>query len=378
MSWWQDLESPDQLIALLQYLPGMGARQYLALIRAGITPEQLLQTTESQLRSLLPPKLLSSLLELRQRGATSDCWLQFNKDLALLDSIGAEIITHTDDRYPQLLKDISDYPPALYVLGNSDALSQPQLAVVGSRNMTRGGADNAFRFSACLAQAGFTITSGLAAGIDARAHEGALSVGGHTIAVMATGIDRVYPSRHRQLADSIIAGGGCLITEFIPGTAPLARHFPSRNRIVSGLSLRVLVVEAAPRSGSLITARLALEQGREVFSIPGSIHNPQSRGCHDLIRQGATLVETASDIAEELQGWCSHQPALSESWPSQPHKPELDDSEQQLLDALGYDVAPLEHLAQLTGWQTEILLPVLMGLQIKGLVAQQGAGYQRL
>lgn len=378
MTWWQDLEDPDQLITLLQYLPGMGARFYLRLQQAGLTPELLLEKSSIELKSVLSEKLLPAFIELQQQGFDSDYWRKFEKDSELLQSLGAQVVTYRDQHYPQPLLEIADYPPVLYVLGNSDALSQPQIALVGSRNMTRGGADNAFRFAACLADAGFTVTSGLATGIDAQAHRGALSVKGQTIGVMATGIDLVYPLRHRKLADEIVAEGGCLITEFVPGTQPLAQHFPSRNRIVSGLSLGTLVVEAALRSGSLITARLALEQGREVFAIPGSIHSAQSRGCHALIRQGATLVESAADIAEELQGWCSPQKTLFGHELKASPQIDLDDDEQQVIDALGYEVTPLEQLAQITGWQADTLLPLLMGLQIKGIIAQQGMGFQRL
>lgn len=378
MTWWQDLEDPDQLITLLQYLPGMGARFYLRLQQAGLTPELLLEKSSIELKSVLSEKLLPAFIELQQQGFDSDYWRKFKKDSELLQSLGAQVVTYRDQHYPQPLLEIADYPPVLYVLGNRDALSQPQIALVGSRNMTRGGADNAFRFAACLADAGFTVTSGLATGIDAQAHRGALSVKGQTIGVMATGIDLVYPLRHRKLADEIVAEGGCLITEFVPGTQPLAQHFPSRNRIVSGLSLGTLVVEAALRSGSLITARLALEQGREVFAIPGSIHSAQSRGCHALIRQGATLVESAADIAEELQGWCSPQKTLFGHESKASPQVDLDDDEQQVIDALGYEVTPLEQLAQITGWQADTLLPLLMGLQIKGIIAQQGMGFQRL
>lgn len=209
------------------------------------------------------------------------------------------LVTPYSPDYPALLADATGAPLLLYVNGDPASLSMPQLAVVGSRNPTRGGERTAFEFAAHLAASGLVITSGLATGIDTAAHEGALSVGGSTVAVLGTGIDRVYPAANRDLAHRI-AARGALVSEFPLGSPPEAWHFPRRNRIISGMSLGTLVVEAARRSGSLITARLAAEQGREVFAIPGSIHNALARGCHRLIRDGARLVESADDIFAEL------------------------------------------------------------------------------
>ncbi|MEJ6774059.1 MAG: DNA-processing protein DprA, partial [Porticoccaceae bacterium] len=215
---------------------------------------------------------------------------QVDSTMALVERVGAQIIPITSLDYPQQLKQISSAPPLLYSLGQIDNLHLPQIAIVGSRRMTRGGENNALQWSRFLANSGFTITSGLALGVDGCAHRGALeAANGKTVAVMATGIDSIYPQRHRQLAEQILDSGGTLVTEFHPNVKPLPTNFPRRNRIVSGLSLGVLVVEAAVKSGSLITARYALEQNREVFAIPGSIHNPQSRGCHLLIKEGAQL-----------------------------------------------------------------------------------------
>ncbi|HSH27239.1 MAG TPA: DNA-processing protein DprA, partial [Wenzhouxiangella sp.] len=209
------------------------------------------------------------------------------------------LITRDDALYPPLLKRIPDSPVALFVAGDPDALVAPQIAIVGSRNATAGGLDHARSFASTLTRAGFVITSGLAEGVDGMAHGGCLDSGGATIAVAGTGLDRVYPARHRDLAGRI-ALSGALVSQFPPGVGPLRGNFPARNRIISGMSLGVLVVEAGLRSGSLITARLANEQGREVFAIPGSVHNPLSRGCHRLIREGARLVETADEIIEDL------------------------------------------------------------------------------
>ncbi len=212
------------------------------------------------------------------------------------------LLAITDPDYPALLLEIADPPPLLSIWGDRACLSAPQLAVVGSRRPTRQGIADATAFAGTLASAGFAVTSGLARGIDAAAHQAALAAGGKTVAVMGTGLDCIYPAVNRALAEAI-RHNGALVTEFPLGTPARALHFPSRNRIISGLSLVVLVVEAALKSGSLLTARLALEQNREVFAIPGSIHHPVSRGCNTLIRNGATRVQDARDILDELLGW---------------------------------------------------------------------------
>ena len=222
-----------------------------------------------------------------------------SKELDWLAQDDAFLVTFEDGLYPRALREIPDPPPLMFVRGNPAVLSRPQIAITGSRNPTQAGADNAHEFAAALCQAGLTVTSGLALGIDACAHRGALAASGATLAVSGTGADRVYPSRHLELAHEILRCGA-IVSELPLGSGPRAEHFPRRNRILSGLSLGVLVVEAALHSGSLITARFAAEQGREVFAIPGSIHSPLARGCHALIRQGAKLVESAADVLEEL------------------------------------------------------------------------------
>ena len=221
------------------------------------------------------------------------------QDRAWLGAEGHHLLTWEDERYPALLRDIPSPPAALFVAGDPDILWQPQLAVIGSRNPTAGGRDNARDFAMELSRQGMTITSGLAAGIDSVAHTAALDAGGYTAAVTGCGLDKVYPASSRNLAQRVEAHG-VLVSEFPPGTAPKREHFPTRNRIISGLSLGVLVVEAAMRSGTLITARLAGTQGREVFALPGSIHNPMAKGCHRLIRDGARLVENVEEIMQEL------------------------------------------------------------------------------
>jgi len=229
-------------------------------------------------------------------------WAGAERDLAwLAQSPDHHIITWKDTAYPPLLREIAAAPPLLFARGNKALLSLPQIAMVGSRHPTKAGSELAEQFACALSESGFIVTSGLALGIDAACHEGALAGSGLTIGVMGTGPDQIYPARHKDLAEKILKKG-VIISELPVGVGPQAAHFPRRNRLISGLSMGVLVVEAAVGSGSLITARYANEQGREVFAIPGSIHNPLARGCHKLIRQGAKLVETANDVFEELKG----------------------------------------------------------------------------
>jgi DNA processing protein len=223
--------------------------------------------------------------------------------LAWLEQPAQHLLMWDQPEYPALLAQIDDAPPLLFVAGDPKILEKPQLAMVGSRRASRPGMDTAAAFSRALASAGFVITSGLALGIDGAAHQAALDVGGQTIGVLGTGLENFYPQRHRRLAAAMIAQGSAVVSEFPLSAAPQAANFPRRNRIISGLSLGVLVVEASMASGSLITARLAAEQGREVYAIPGSIHHPGAKGCHQLIRDGATLVESIEHILEGLRGW---------------------------------------------------------------------------
>jgi DNA processing protein len=257
----------------------------------------------------------------------------------------------------------------LYVQGRRELLSRPSIAIVGSRNASLQGVDNARSFAAHLSREGWTIVSGLAFGIDGAAHEGGLDGSSSTIAVVGTGLDRVYPARHRQLAHRI-ARDGVLISEFAPGTPPLPSNFPMRNRIIAGLSRGTVVVEAALQSGSLITARLAAEAGREVFAVPGSIHSPLSRGCHALIRQGAKLVESAQDILEELQG-AGLAPQSAVEAGTAPHR-------DPILEALGHDPVTLDALCARTGWSAQELSARLLELELEDRVARLPGGlYQR-
>ncbi len=286
------------------------------------------------------------------------------------------IIALGDPQYPPLLLQTADPPLLLYVEGRVELLAAPSLAVVGSRNPTPQGADNAQAFAAHLAGGGLAVVSGLALGIDGAAHLGALSVadGAGTLAVVGTGLDTVYPGRHRALAGRI-AGHGALVSEYAPGTPPLAPNFPQRNRIIAGLSRGTLVVEAALRSGSLITARLAAEAGREVFAIPGSIHSPQSRGCHALIRQGAKLVESAQDIFEELRGTLASVPLPADLAGAPEDSAAAGDP---LLTAMGHDPVSLDALGARTGWPAQRLSTHLLELELEGHIARLPGGlYQR-
>lgn len=308
-------------------------------------------------------------------------WAGVEKDLLWAEQPDHTIITLGDSCYPPLLQEIPDPPPVIYVRGNVQVLAMPQVALVGTRSPSDGGRETARAFAHALASQGWGITSGLAYGVDAQAHEGALEAGGITIAVAGTGLDRVYPSRHKALAQRI-AEQGALVAEYPLGTPPLPTHFPRRNRLISGLSLGTVVVEAAVHSGSLITARMAVEQGREVFAIPGSIHNPLARGCHALIRQGAKLVETAQDIWEELASLTQLAITISRSSPtisSVVGSPdELDSTEQQLLLLMGFNSVGVDNLVDRSGLTAEKLSSILLGLELRGyVVAQPGGLYAR-
>ena len=295
------------------------------------------------------------------------------------DTARRRIVTLADPDYPAALLETADPPLLLYLQGRPSLLGQPSLAIVGSRHATPGGLDNAKAFAEHLSRAGLVIVSGLALGIDGAAHTGALdgagsgSVGG-TIAVVGTGLDRVYPKRHHQLAHRMCDGAGLMLSEFALGTEALAMHFPRRNRIIAGLALGTLVVEAAVQSGSLITARLAVECGRDVFAIPGSIHSPQSRGCHRLIKEGAKLIETADDILQELR--LPLPASFSASAPSP--SPGTRAAADPLLTALGHDPVTLDALGDRTGWPTAELQAHLLSLELDGQVVRLPGGlFQR-
>lgn len=288
------------------------------------------------------------------------------------------LLTLGDSAYPQNLTEIDDAPPLLWVRGRSELLQDPQLAIVGSRHASRQGVNTAKDFAQHLSQQGLTITSGLALGIDAAAHEGGLLGIGKTIAVVATGLDRVYPAANKALAHQI-AEEGVLVSEFPLGTKPLAYNFPKRNRIISGLSLGTLVVEAALQSGSLITARTALEQGREVFAVPGSIHNPQAKGCHQLIRQGAKLVECGQDILEELAPKIQFS-SIPSGVVEEPVGVETQNRvESGILRFVEYDPISLDELVVISKMPVSEIQSQILMLELSGQVeALSGARWRRL
>ena len=371
--------------------PGVGRETARRLLAACGSAAAVFKTPAATLRALVGPQRAAQLLEppgpeQTSRAAAARAWLQSSDDHQLL-KLG-------DAAYPPQLLQTADPPLMLYVQGQPRALLARSVAVVGSRSATAQGIDNARAFGRSLAEQGWAVVSGLATGIDAAAHEGALQAQAAaqaassgeplplTLAVVGSGLDRVYPPRHLALAKRIVQRGA-LVSEYAPGTPPLPEHFPQRNRIIAGLSQGTLVVEAALRSGSLITARLASEAGREVFAIPGSIHAPQSRGCHALIRSGAKLVETVQDILEEFQlpRLAVQAPLFGASAASTDRDidtPETPHPEQARLNALGNDPATTDALISRTGWPVSDLAAKLLELELQGLVARLPGGlYQR-
>lgn len=347
----------------LQRVPGLGPVTITKLLTQYGSPQQILRQ----------PGKVSGLNEKVQAGLREPDWQQVESDMAWLDHEHRHLITIEDSRYPPLLREISDPPVMLYVQGDVSLLSQWQLAVVGSRNPSPSGRNTAYDFSRYLAAGGLSITSGLASGIDGAAHQGALAGGGKTIAVVATGLDRVYPAQHRQLAHQIVELGA-MVSEYPLGTSPRPELFPRRNRIISGLSLGTLIVEAALKSGSLITARMAMEQAREVFAIPGSIHNPLSRGCHQLIREGAKLVETADDILEELGALAGVSAPESEMEQAESCSHEKDGDYRILFEHLGFDPIPIDKLIENSGLTADAVSSMLLLLELEGEVASLPGG----
>ena len=375
-------------LALLR-APGVGCTTYSSLLEQFSSPQEVFAAAQGNfLRSLVNEETL--------RFLRNPDWGGVENDMRWLSQDGNGVLTLHDADYPNLLREIHDPPPVLFYRGEPTLLNHPQLAIVGSRNPSRSGKDTALEFAKHLSEAGFVITSGMALGIDTAAHQGALAARKLTVAVAGTGLDRVYPARNRELAHQI-ADHGVLISEFPPGTPPLAANFPRRNRIISGLSIGTLVVEAARQSGSLITARMAMEQSREVFAIPGSIHNPLARGCHALIRQGAKLVETASDIMEELSPLMrlmySRQPIESpDHRPGPPIAPgetgnnpnnqELNEylpsaAHQQLYAQIGYEPTTIDTLVERSQLTTEAVSAMLVELELKGCVTSNSGLYTR-
>lgn len=364
---------------------GVGPASQRTLLAAFGLPEQIFATTRTAIVSVVGPAVADQLLAEPDQA-------MITKTLVWAQSPGNHVLTLADPSYPQALLQIPDPPVLLFATGDPDVLQQPSVAIVGARSATPQGIANAEAFARSLGEAGLTIVSGLALGIDTAAHRGALAGGAPTIAVIGTGADRVYPARNRELAHTI-AGQGVILSEFPLGTAPLPHNFPKRNRLIAGLSRGVLIVEAALGSGSLITARLASECGREVFAIPGSIHSPLSRGCHRLIRDGAKLVETAQDVLEELAGLPVRerrapssprprqviQDSDSITRPSPPEAAALDDDATRLLASIGHDPVDIDTIATRSGLTLAALYAILLPLELDGHVARlPGGRFQRL
>jgi len=351
----------------LSLVPGLGPAQLRKLLAALGSPRSALDASAATLARVIDHDLAAAI----KRGPDPG---QLARAIEWANAPGHHLLTRDHERYPVLLHEIPDPPAVLYASGRLECLTGPALAVVGSRSPSAQGARNAHDFARALAEAGLCIVSGLAVGIDAAAHRGALAGSGSSIAVLGTGIDIVYPRTNHELA-ATLARDGLLLSEFPLSTPPIPANFPRRNRLIAALARGCLVVEAALASGSLITARLAADQGREVFAIPGSIHSPVAKGCHRLIKQGAKLVECAEDVLEELGGYVRRDPARTHA--SAP----TGDSEahRRILDAMGHDPVDIDTLAQASGLAVAVISATLLELELAGRVAPMPGGrYQRL
>ena len=357
----------------LLHTPGIGPSTFHTLLDHFGSADAVLNASNSELSGMSLNNDTISVLNHHEKP-------DITADLDWASEPEHHIITFADERYPAQLKDLTDAPPVLYVRGDPDYLLQPQLAMVGSRNPSAAGRNTAREFASHLSDAGITITSGLATGIDGASHEGALQGLAGTVAVVAHGLDIVYPAQHQQLAQAI-SENGAVVSEMPVGTEPQRGMFPRRNRLISALSLGTLVVEAAVKSGSLITARLALELNREVFAIPGSIHNPMARGCHQLIRQGAKLVESVDDILEDLR---FRAPQIT-PYPIKTHQdtPEklkdrhntLDPDHQKLLKCLAYEPASIDELVIRSKFSAAEVASMLLILELEGIIVCQDGHY---
>lgn len=367
-------------VSLLR-VPGVGPKTFQKLLDAFNSPPEVFSSSSQSLKQAgFSEKIISAIND-------AENTISSLEDIKWLESADSHyIITIHCPEYPALLKQISNPPPLLFVQGNLSILNDPQLAIVGSRNPTQGGLSNTHEFAKYLSRSGLCITSGLALGVDGAAHQGAIDTNSPTIAVIATGVDRVYPARHRELAHQIVIHGA-IISEFPIGTQARPENFPRRNRIISGIAHGTLVIEAAKRSGSLITAKLSSEQNREVFAIPGSIHNPLARGCHQLIKEGAKLVETAQDILEEMASIIDvnslhndTDQTISETETTADITVADDSIEHQnLLDKMGYDPVSIDELVIRTEQNPASIAATLLILELQNKVSSNGGGtYTRL
>ncbi|WP_321349633.1 DNA-processing protein DprA [Halopseudomonas oceani] len=364
-----DLSAERQAWLELMLLDGVGPRFFQRLRSHAVSPFDFMSADLAALAELgVPPSVLASL----RRWRAGDPVLRERFDLALdwLQQDGCRLLFLDEPDYPPLLASISDPPPLLFVRGRIEVLHDPQIAMVGTRHPSPLGAETAQHFARAFCRSGLTVTSGMALGIDGACHRGALDAGGQTVAVWGTGLERCYPRRHRKLADSIVDTGGALVSELWPDSEPHPAQFPRRNRIISGLSLGTLVVEASLNSGSLITARMALEQNREVFAMPGSIHNVQARGCHRLLREGACLVEQVQDVLDALKVPLTAALEAAE-------EPATEVPDTPLWRWLGFDPVSPDWLAQRAGISMPEVLQQLLELELAGAVLVGPAGYCR-
>ncbi len=373
------MDTSKQLLCLLLHSrPGLGLGAIEPLLARFSSVQDFWNASPAAITVPGSQAVNGKLRELYRQADSGEAWLKARQWQEQLAAADINMLCAEDPDYPELLRQLPDRPGAIYLRGSASVLALPQIAVVGSRNARRSGLQLAANFSRELAAAGFTISSGLALGIDGEAHRAALSAGGTTVAVMGSGVDRIYPLRHATLATEIIQQGA-LLSEFPLGTAPLPRNFPMRNRILAGMCLGTLVIEAAARSGSLITARLALEYNREVFAVPGSIHNPNTKGCHQLIRNGAKLVETTEHVVEELgallQVLANRSPAASILATEQA---ELEPHLATLLEVVDYEPTGFDMLIERSGIKTADLSGYLLELELAGWLESCGGAWQRI
>ncbi len=356
---------------VLQQVKGLGLKRLHQLLDKGHSSTSLLTLSQDELNTL-PASIKQDLSALQSQAETHPYFQQARdiQERSLLE--GWDIIDITNQNYPTLLKQIPFAPPLIYIKGQKEALFSKQLAVVGARKASQMALNISYQWSKDMAEQDVTITSGLAVGIDGSAHQGALDGSGKTIAVLAHGLDQVYPRCHQKLADSIIEHGA-LVTEFAPGIAVRRDHFPRRNRIISGLSSGVLVIEAAVKSGSLITAQYALEQNRDVFAMPGSIANPMAKGCHLLIKQGAQLTESSEDIMEYFQPCVAQQSLFTE-----PSRKKIDPVLAKLLACIPYDFTHFDELLSLTGQSASELNRGLLELEVMSCIENTSSSFRRI
>ncbi|RBW52066.1 DNA-processing protein DprA [Marinobacter sp. F3R11] len=380
--------SPSSKWLFLTCLPRFGRASRRAMLATIPDLTDLLTKNSATLRAYgLSAETVAAIMAWQQQDETHKAVNAVRQTLLNCERHGIGIVSWHHPDYPEALKHIHDAPLVLYTRGDPSLLGREQIGIIGSRNATPAGLDHARRFAAELSNRNLLVISGLALGVDGAAHAGALDAGHSTIAVIGCGLDRIYPNQHRHLGERVI-GNGLMVSEYPPGTPARAAHFPQRNRIISGLSRGILVVEAGLKSGSLITARMALEQGREVFAIPGSIHSPVARGCHHLIKQGARLVDQVDDIIEELgASWSSpvgeirsvRHATLPEDACHPPSPLDaLDDREIAVFEALGYDPQSTDALCSATGLPADQLVQSLLLLELEGLVSSAPGGYQKI